>query len=48
MSLVTALRASKLSQPDIVTEIRYSRRRSIVSDHAMIMQHQRNTRLPHV
>jgi hypothetical protein len=35
MSLAAVLRASNLSQPNTVTEIRYSSRNSTARDHAM-------------
>jgi hypothetical protein len=36
MSLTAVLRASSLSQPSTVTEIRYSSRNSTASDHVVI------------
>jgi hypothetical protein len=41
------LRASNPSQPNTVTQIRYSSRNSTVRDHVMIAGMQRNTRPPH-
>jgi hypothetical protein len=46
MSLAAVLRASSLSQPSTVTEIRYSSRNSTANDHAMIAGMRRNTSLP--
>lgn len=46
MSLAAALRASNPSQPNTVTQIRYSSRNSTARDDAMIAGIQRNTRPP--
>jgi hypothetical protein len=44
--LAAVLQASNPSQPNTVTQIRYSSRNSTARDHVMITGMQRNTRLP--
>jgi hypothetical protein len=46
MSLAAVLRASNPSQPNTVTQIRYSSRDSTARDHVTIAGMQRNTRSP--
>jgi hypothetical protein len=45
--LAAVLRVSNLSQPNTVTQIRYSSRNSMARDHVTIAGMQRNTRSPH-
>lgn len=47
MSLAAVLRVSNPSQPNTVTQIRYSSRNSTACDHVMIAGMQRNIRSPH-